>query len=84
MAKKYFLNVVEYGIPNPQYEGQRAGRIEVLKEGEEYAVWEGHMDAPTEVFEVIREALDFKEFDKVPYIRLDYREEENNDENDIN
>ena len=76
MTKKYFLNVVEYGIPNPQYKGQRAGRIEVIKKGEEYAVYEGHMDVPTEVFEVIREALDFKEFDKVPYIRLDYKEKE--------
>jgi len=82
-SKKYFLNVVEYGIFHPQYEGQRAARIEVIKEGEHYPVYEGHIDAPVEVFEVIRESLDFKEFDRVPYIRLDYKEKEEEDEKNI-
>jgi hypothetical protein len=75
-TKKYFLNVVEYGIFNPRYEGQRCARIEVLKEGEDYAVWEGFIDADEETFLKIREILDFKEFDQVPFIRLDYKEKE--------
>jgi hypothetical protein len=76
MNKKYFLNIVEYAVFNPDYEGQRCARIEVLKEGEQYAVYEGFISADSKTFEKIREALDFKEFDNIPYIRLDYNEKE--------
>ena len=82
--KKYFFNVVEYGIFSPRYKGQRCARIEVLKEGEHYAVWEGFIDADEETFLKIREILDFKEFDHVPFIRLDYREKEKDEKNSNN
>ena len=72
---KYFLNIVEYGIMNNNWEGWRMARIEVLKEDQAYAVYEGFIRLPDKAFEALREELDFKEFDKLPCLRFDYKEE---------
>ena len=75
MSKKpYFLNIVEYGIMNDQWEGWRMARIELHKEGEDYAVYEGFIRLPDKAFELLREELDFKSFDKLPYLNFKYEE----------
>ena len=81
MAKKYWLNVVEYGVMNKEWDGWRMARIEVHKEGEHYAIDEGFIRLPDALFIKVREALDLKSFDRLPYIRLDTRDKEdlNND-----
>jgi len=73
--KKYFISVVEYGVMNKDWNGWRMGRIEVHKEDEHYAVYEGFIRLPDKAFEVLREELDFKEFDKLPYLNFNYNEE---------
>jgi len=74
MAKKYWLNIIEYGIMNNDWDGWRMGRIELHKEGEKYAVYEGFICLPAKAFQALREELDWKEFDKLPYLRFNYKE----------
>lgn len=75
MKKKYFLSIVEYGIMNNKWDGWRMARIEVLEEGHHYATYEGFIRLPNKAFEALREELDFKEFDKLPYLRFNYNPE---------
>jgi len=75
MKKKYFLSVIEYGIMNNKWDGWRMGRIELHKEGEPYAVYEGFIRLPAKAFQLLREELDFKDFDKLPYLNFKYEEE---------
>ena len=80
---KYFLNIVEYGIMNNDWEGWRMARIEVLTDDEKFAVYEGFIRLPSKAFEALREELDFKEFDKLPYLRFDYKGENDASHADI-
>ena len=75
---KYFFNIVEYCVMNNDWEGWRMARIEVLMEDQAYAVYEGFIRLPDKAFEALRDELDFKEYDKLPYLRFDYKGE--NDE----
>jgi len=72
---KYWLNIVEYGVFNNDWEGWRIGRIELHKKDEPYAVYEGFIRLPDKAFNALREEFDFKEFDKLPYLRFDYKED---------
>lgn len=76
---RYFLNIVEYGVFNKDWDGWRVGRIEVhdKESGYHYADYEGYIRLPNKAFEDLREELDFKEFDKLPYLRFDYDPENN-------
>ena len=70
--KKYFFNIVEYGVVNPKFAGYRSGRIEVLKRGEHYAIDEGNFLIPEEMdVNAFRDWLDFKSVDRPMRIRLD-------------
>jgi len=51
---------------NNDWDGWRMGRIELHKEGEKYAVYEGFICLPAKAFQALREELDWKEFDKLP------------------
>lgn len=63
--KTFFLNIIEEGIMNEdfikKYPGYMAGRIEIYKKGEDYAVEEIRLLLPVKIFEKIRDALDFQE-----------------------
>jgi len=72
----YHLSIVEYGIMNNEWEGWRMARIEVLTDDEPYAIYEGFIRLPDKAFESLREELDGKDFDKLPYLRFDYKEKE--------
>jgi len=72
--KKYWLNIVEYGIMNNNWDGWSMARIELHKEGEHYAVYEGFIRLPNKAFQLLRDELDFKEFDKLPYLNFNYEE----------
>lgn len=74
--KRYFISIVEYGIMNNDWDNWRMGRIELHKEGEHYAVYEGFIRLPAKAFEALREELDFKEYDKLPYFIFDYKEKD--------
>jgi hypothetical protein len=82
MAKKkrYFFSVVEEMVMNPQYKGYRGGRIEVYdrKEKSGYACYEARFLIPEEFMDDFRKTWDFKESDKMPYIRWDYKVEIDN------
>ena len=60
---------------NNDWDGWRCGRIELHKEGEHYAVYEGFIRLPDKAFEALRDELDFKEFDKLPYLNFNYKEQ---------
>lgn len=81
--KRYFFNVVEEMIMNPQYKGCRGGRIEVYnrKEKSGYACYEARFLIPEEFMDGFRKLWDFKEADKMPYIRWDKVEEDNKKSN---
>jgi len=72
--KRYFFSVIEEMIMNPQYKGYRGGRIEVYdrKEKSGYTCYEARFLIPEEFMEDFRKLWDFKEADKMPYIRWDY------------
>jgi len=76
--KRYFFSVVEEMVANPEYEGYRAGRIEVRdrKGKDEHACYEARFLMPEEFMDGFRELWDFKESDKMPYIRWDCKAEE--------
>ena len=71
VTKRFFFNVVEYGVLNPAYQQWRMGRIEVHEKGEHYAIGEGFMKAPAEIFNAVRDAIDFKECDETVVINID-------------
>lgn len=79
MAKKkrYFFSVIEEAVLNPKYDGWRGGRIEVYdrKDKSGYACYEARFFIPEEFIGPFRETWDFKESDKMPYIRWDYEGE---------
>ena len=72
--KRYFFSVIEEGIMNSEYEGWRGGRIEIYDRNDKtgYACYEARFFIPAEFMESFRETWDFKESDKMPYIRWDY------------
>ena len=72
--KRYFFSVVEEMIMDPKYRGYRGGRIEVYdrEDKERYACYETRFFIPEEFIEDFREMWDFKESDKMPFIRWDY------------
>jgi hypothetical protein len=76
---KYFLNIVEYCIMNNNWDGWRMARIEVITDHEKYPVYEGFIRLPDKAFEALREELDFKEFDKLPYLNFNYKEDKDGD-----
>lgn len=74
--KRYFFSVIEEGILNPKYKGWRGGRIEVYdrKDKTGYACYEARFFLPEEFYLPFREIWDFKDSDKMPFIRWDYEE----------
>jgi adenine specific DNA methylase Mod len=70
--KRFFFNVIEEMIMNPQYAGYRGGRIEVYDSEDEsgYAVYEGRFFLPEEFYHEFREIFDFKYTDK--FVRIDF------------
>lgn len=71
--KRFWLNVIEYGVMNPKFYGFRVGRIEVFdsKLNSPYPAYEGSFCLPEEVGYKFRELIDFKHFDKPLSIHLD-------------
>lgn len=76
--KRYFFSVIEEMIMNTKFEGYRAGRIEVYdrKGKNNSGCYEARFLIPEEFMDAFRELWDFKESDKMPYIRWDYAEVE--------
>lgn len=70
MGKRYYFNVVEEGVLNPDYKGFRAGRIEVFdtQSDSPYADYEARFLMPEELFESFVNTFDLKESDLMPYI----------------
>ena len=64
-SKRFFINVVEYAVMNPKFEGFSVARIEVYDNHSKspYAVYEGNVTMPIELFAKFRELIDFQEFD---------------------
>ncbi len=62
---------------NPEYKGYRGGRIEVYDREDKrgYACYEARFLIPEEFIEDFRNTRDFKESDKMPFMRWDYVEE---------
>jgi len=77
--KRFFLSVVEYGMMNPDYQDMQAGRIEVFDSFKKshYQDYEASYCLPLEIAYAFRNLFDFKYFNKIPYIRFDYSEVEN-------
>jgi len=76
---KYFISIIEYGIMNNDWPGWKMGRIEVYRSNKtdrHYAIYEGFIRLPEKAFDALREELDYKDFDKLPYLRFDYVEKE--------
>ena len=73
-TKKYFFNVIEEGIQNPDYFGYCGGRIEVYDRDSDtgYAIYEARFLIPEELMGAFRETFDFKESDKMPFIKWEY------------
>mgnify|MGYP001564866111 FL=1 len=67
IEKKWFFNIIEEAILNQDFEKKHpknaGGRIEIWHKDEPYDVEEIRLLLPREMFEKIREALDFKEVD---------------------
>lgn len=61
---------------NKKAKHYHAGRIEVYdsKDKSGYASYEARFFVPKEIYHEFREMFDFKEFDRLPYIRFDYDE----------
>lgn len=78
--KRYFFSVVEEMVMSPQYKGYRGGRIEVYdrKEKSGHACYEARFLIPEEFMDGFRKLWEFKESDKMPYIRWDYKVEKDN------
>ena len=76
--KRYFISIIEYAIMNNNWEGFRMGRVEVYdnESDSSYAMYEGFIRLPDKAFEQLRDELDFKYFDKLPYLRFDITEVE--------
>ena len=70
MKKRYWFNVIEEMVQNPEYEWGRGGRIEVFEKGTEYAIFEARWFLPVEFADAFREVFDFKESDHLPSIRF--------------
>ena len=68
---RYFFSVIEETIQNPEYYGYCGGRIEVYDRDSKtgYAIYEARFLIPEELMENFRNTFDFKESDKLPYIR---------------
>jgi len=73
---KYLITITEYEIMNNDWPGWKMGRIEVYRTDHHYAIYEGFIRLPEKAFDTLREELDYKEFDKLPYLRFDYVEKE--------
>ena len=73
---KYFISIIEYAILNNNWSGWKMGRIELYHKDHHYAIYEGFIRLPEKAFDALREELDYKEFDKLPYLRFDYTEKE--------
>lgn len=78
--KRYFFSVVEEMIMNPKYKGYRGGRIEVYdqKDKRGYACYEARFLMPEEFMDGFHKLWEFKESDKMPFIRWDYSVVKNN------
>ena len=72
-CKRYFMSVIEEMVMNTEYQWGRGGRIEVTdsKSKSDYPVYEARWFLPCEIADKFREIFDFKEFDKLPYLRFD-------------
>lgn len=72
MGKRYFFSVVEEMVLNPDFNGYRAGRIEVFddeaKDTYDGRVYEARFLVPEEFYEDFRAVFDFKESDLMPRI----------------
>jgi len=66
--KKYWFNVVEEAVLNPDYAGYRAARVEVFENDSTYAIYEARVLLPTEFFDDFYELFDLKESDLMPRI----------------
>ena len=73
--KRYFFNVIEEMVMNPEYSQFRGGRIEVYdsKSKSGYAIYEARFFIPEEFMDAFREVFDFKESDEMPYIHWDIK-----------
>lgn len=63
---------------NPDFQWGRGGRIEVYDQQSEssYAIYEARFFVPVEMADAFRECFDFKEFDHIPHIIFDLKEDE--------
>lgn len=70
MSKRFFFNVVESVVMNPDYEGFRMARIEVLDSQSDspYASYEAYVRLPEEFFDAFVKLFDWKESDLMPRI----------------
>lgn len=65
IKKKYFFNIIEEAVQNPDFYGFRGGRIEVYDRDSKspYAMEEYRFLIPDEFMDAFREVFDFKESD---------------------
>lgn len=63
--KRFTISVVEYGVMNSKFKDFRVARIEVFdrKSKSPYAIYEGFIILPKEIFDKFRDLIDMKEFD---------------------
>jgi hypothetical protein len=68
--KRFFFNVVEEIVQNPDYFGYRGGRIEVSDEKDKsgYPIYEARFLIPEELYNGFLDWIDFKESDKMPLL----------------
>lgn len=71
--KKYFLTVTEEAVLNPEYYGMRGGRVECYSKDDKYAVYEARFLVESSMYDDFMKFFDFREVDKLPYIRFDYK-----------
>ena len=71
MSKRYFFNVVESAVLNPNFEGYRSVRIEVTDRDSDshYPIYEANVLLPAELMDAFIDVFDFKEADLMPHLR---------------
>ncbi len=74
--KRFFYNIVEETIQNPNYCGYCGGRVEVYdkKSASPYPIYEARFLIPEEFMSGFRELFDFKESDLPIMINWNFNE----------
>ncbi len=77
-SKRYWFSIIEEGIQNLKFAHFRGGRIEVYdtkdKLSGSYPIYEARFMIPEEFMLGFRELFDFKESNRMPFIRWDIKE----------